>query len=382
VLRVVVASLAFLALAVAIWLPKPAAFKTSNGSLKPSWYYERLGNRDPFEVGPLIGPGRKLLSKPTSAYAFSPNDLSAVYADGTAVVALSLRPEPAEPFQPTEIARLERVPTRIHVVSEGGSLLVQEGGKREGGAARLWWIDGSTKVRKLLSNNQESAELAESPVSSDDRFVAIRRQSHDGAGRFSAKRLHFIDRTTGKTVAADLQVNDAEVVRWHTTHLGLRAVVASNRWPSDPKTTALFYWVDPETGAAELQRNLDDGHSETRSVLSPDGRFRAAIEKNRLTLIDLGTGEHRSATIPTEDLAYVGPDCLRWANAWQLQFHGARIAFIDEWRAKITYPAPAEQAAAIPNSYRFSPQLEWMLYLGEGGTGLYLAPVKTPSNPS
>jgi hypothetical protein len=345
---------------------------------------ERTPENDPnlTRNGPSVGKPRKLLSRLTSFYSFSPKGQFAVYQDRSRILALSLAQHDGEPL---EVVHFDHSPWEVHVLNEDLDLIAQEGipeapgVKSTGDPMRIWWVDGKTKEKKLLQGPEKELSLAEVPVSPDLHFVALNRSRQNPGGKGETKILQVFDRQRGTVMDIDSQGKEFSIVGWRTTETGLRIVAVTNRWLFGRKDPSELYLADPSTGRAELQRNVD-GRLAIDNPLSPDGKRRVRVGKDDLIVTDTADGKQHRFTFHQDDRRFVGSGCIEWVTPRYLKFNGQRLALIDVTTMKMCFPALADGIKLGSAAYRFNSDLHWVLYQGEGseGEGLYLASVETP----
>jgi len=349
---------------------------------------ERTPENDPnlTRTGPRIGQPRKLLARLASHYSFSPCSQFAVYQDGSTIFALPLDKPDAKPF---EIARFDNSPWELRVLNEDLTLLVQEGVpetpglKSSGDPMRIWWVDRKSKEKKLLRGPEKDLNLAEAAVSPDHRYVALSQWRGTPGTKERTKVIHILDREGGKPKTFELPGKDLSLVGWKKTDAGLRAVAVTNRWRLDEKETSQLYLADPATGKMERQE-VADPRFEIDSPLSPDGKHRVRIDKDKLVVTDMADGKQRRFVLHADDRRFVGEECIQWVVEWAspryLKFNGSRLALIDVTTMKMSFPPLADGTKFDSHSYKCSSDFRWMLYQGEGskGEGLFLAPVEMP----
>jgi hypothetical protein len=348
---------------------------------------ERTPENDPSltRIGPALGKPRKLLARSAAHERFTPKARFAVYQDGTTILALSLdRPE-AKPF---EVVRFDNSPWTVRVLDDDLTLLVQEGvpetpGVRSSGdPMRIWWVGGKGKEKKLLRGPEKDLNLAEEPVSPDQRYVALSQWQGDSRKEGRTKVLHILDRASGKSVICNLKPKDLSVVGWKQTDAGLRVAAVTNRWQFDKKEPSELYLADPATGILECQEKVD-ARLDIDNPLSPDGKHRVHVGKDELVVTDVGNSKQRRFVFHEDDRRFVGPECIEWVNPRYLKFNGPRLALIDVTTMKMCFPPSADGTRFGSNSYTFSSDFRWVLYQGEtsDGEGLFLAPVEMPKEP-
>jgi hypothetical protein len=346
---------------------------------------ERTPENDPnlTRTGPTIGKPRKLLSRLASHYSFSPKGHFAVYQDRSTVLAL---PIDAHDREPLEVIRFDHSPWEIHVLSEDLDLIAQEGipelpgVKSSGDPMRIWWVDGKTKQKTLLQGPQKELNLAEAPVSPDHQLVALTQWRQNPGGKGRTKILRICNRQSGDVKVIEFRGKDFSIVGWRKTEAVPRALAVTNRWQFGKKEPSELYLADPSTGQVELQGDVD-ARLEIDDPLSSDGKHRVRVGKDELIVTDLADGKQHQFVFHQDDRRFVGSDCVQWVSPWYLKFNGQRLALIDVTMMKMCFPASADGVKLGSAAYRFSPDLHWVLYQGEGidGEGLYLAPVKMPN---
>lgn len=344
---------------------------------------ERTPENDPnlTLVGPKIGQPRKLLPRIASFYCFSPEGGFVVYQDHSKIFAVSLQESGKSA---TELVQFENSPWEMRVVNDDLDLLVQEGipetpGMRSSGdPMRIWWMDHQTKEKKLLKGQEKGINLAEAPISPDNRYVGFGqwRNKPDGKGR--KEFLYILERETGKIIDLDLPDKNFTLVGWKKTDDGFQAVIVTNRWGCDEKSASELYLADPATGKLVLQEHVD-GRKEVSDLLSPDKRHRVHVDKEDLTITDLEKGKQQRFIFHEDDRRFLGEECIEWVSSRYLRFNGQRLALIDVRTMKMSFPV-APKLKIGSQSYKFSPDFRWVLYQGEGpdGEGLFLAPVEMP----
>jgi hypothetical protein len=345
---------------------------------------ERTPANDPnlTRIGPKIGQPRKLLARLSSHYSFSPQGRFAVYQDGATILALPTA-QPADPA--FEVIRFDHSPWTVQILDDDLSLLVQEGiperpgVKSSGDPMRIWWVDGKSKEKKLLRGPEKDLNLADEPVSPDQRYVVFSQWQGDPRKEGRSKVLHILDREKGRGVLCKLEAKDLSVIGWKRTNAGLRMAAVTNRWQLDKKKPSELYLADPATGKLERQENVD-ARLEIDNPLSPDGKRRVRVGKDELVVTDVGSGKQRRFVFHEDDRRFVGPECIEWVSPCYLKFNGPRLALIDVTTMKMCFPVSADGAKFGSHSYKFSPDFRWVLYQGErsDGAGLFLAPVEMP----
>ena len=348
--------------------------------LKP----ERTPDNDPnlTLTRPTIGPPRKLLSRLAAHYSFSPTGRFAVYQSESAVFALPLDVPNGEAI---EIAHFDYSPWEMRVLNDDLDLIVQEGVAQNrafqssGDPMRIWWIDQKTKEKKLLRGPEEGLSLAAATVSPDLRFVALSQIRNDPGGKRRHHIVIIVDRAMGGEHTLDLQEKSLYLIGWRRTEVGLRAVAVTNRWGFDKSEPNESYLADPFTGELEQQES-GDARLELDSCLSPDGKYRMQMGEDNLLLTDIATGTQKHFVFHEDDRQFMGKEAIEWISPRYLKFNGQRLALIDITTMKMCCPALADGTNFGSNSYKFSPDFRWVMYqgAGEGGEGLFLAPVKVP----
>jgi hypothetical protein len=348
---------------------------------------ERTPQNDPnlTLIGPKIGQPRKLLPRLASHYSFSPKGQFAVYQDRETVLALSLNQAEGKHF---EIIRFDHSPWTLHIVGDDLNLLAQEGipetpgVKSSADPMRIWWVEGKKHEKKLLRGPEKDLNLAEQPVSPDQRYVVLSQWQGDPRKQGRSKVLYIIDRESGNTSVSKLGKKDLSIIGWKQPQTGLRLVAITNRWQFDKKETSQLYLADPATGNLELQANVD-ARLEIDNPLSPDGRHRVRVGKEELMVSDSEGGKQQRFVFHEDDRRFVGPECIEWVSPRYLKFNGQRLALIDVTTMRMCFPVPADGARFSSHSYKFSPDFRWVLYQGETseGEGLLLAPVEMPKEP-
>jgi len=341
---------------------------------------QRAPETDPnlTSVGPRLGKPRRLLSHLATRYAFSPKGRFAVCQDGTVIRAVRLGAHEARPF---EIARFEHAPWDFRVLNEDLRLIVEEGIPQEPGVRNLgdntcmWWV--SPNQKRLLHGWEKDLDLAEAAVSPDYRFVAFERWYGNGERR--TKFLNILDRTTGVMRTAASQGRPLSVVGWKRTEAGLRAVARMPRVRSDTKQQPESYLIEPVTG--RMQRQYDEPALAGDELLSPDGKYRVQLDKDRLTVTTVASGQKRGFVFHGDNRRFLIDDCIEWVSPRYLRFNGPRLAFIDATTMKMSFASPAERTHQRPTAYKFSSDLRWVLYQEEriDGESLFLAPVESAS---
>jgi hypothetical protein len=345
---------------------------------------ERTPENDPnlTRTGPTIGKPRKLLPRLAEHYSFSPKSRFAVYQDRSTISALPIdQPDGT----PQEIIRFEHSPWEVRVVDDALDLIVQEGipefrtMRSSGDPMRIWWVDGKTKEKKLLHGPEKGLNLAEVMVSPDNRYVALHQWKTNPGGNGRTRFLLILNRGNGEVKVCDSQGKDLSVISWKEVETGLRAVAVSNRWQFGKKEASELYLVDPATGKVDLQANVD-ARLEIDNPLSPEGKHRVRVEKDRLFVTDLTSGQQRSFVFHEDDRRFVEPENVEWVTRKYLKFNGQRLALIDVTTMKMCFPASADDAKFASHSYKFSPDFHWMLFQGEGSDGeaLNLSRVEMP----
>lgn len=347
---------------------------------------ERTPENDPnvTRIGPRIDSPRTLATRTISHYSFSPNSRFAVFQDGSTTRALALDGPESEPF---EVARFDHVPWEIQVQNDDLDLLVQEGiperaGRSSGDPMRIWWVNHEQKEKKLLRGPEKDLSLSEAAASPDRLFVALYQWRENSGKRGRSRVLLFLDRERGSMAECDSGGTNLSHVGWKYTEAGLRAVAISNRWRLDEKEVSESILVDPTTGTSERQENVD-ARLELDNPLSPDGRHRVRLDKDKLVLTDLADGKQRPFILHEDDRRFADEECLAWVSPRYLRFNGQRLALIDVNTMKMSFPVPAEVPKFDSHSYTFSPNFRWVMYQGEVAdkNSLYLASVQLPNEP-
>jgi hypothetical protein len=347
---------------------------------------QRTPENDPnlTRIGPKIGQPRKLLSRLSSHYSFTPNSRVAVYQDKASILALPTDQPGGKPF---EIIRFENSPWTVHVLDNDLNLVVQEGVpetpgvESSGDPMRIWWVDGKSKEKKLLRGPEKDLNLAEIPVSPDHRYVVLSQWQGDPRKEGRSEVLYFLDRETGKSCSYKSK-QGLSVIGWKKTDAGLRMAAVTNRWQFDKKEPSELYLADPATGKLERQENVD-ARLEIDNPLSPDGKHRVRVGKEELVVTDVEGGSQRRFIFHEDDRRFVGPECIERVSPRYLKFNGQRLALIDVTTMKMCFPVSADGAKFGSHTYKFSPDFRWVLYQGEAsdGEGLFLAPVEMPKEP-
>jgi hypothetical protein len=348
---------------------------------------ERTPENDPTftRTGPRIGQPRKLLSRTTSQYYFTPKGRFAVYADDKSVVALALdHPE----GKSIEVARLDHSPWRIHAVDEDLTLLFQESIPETPGLyssddpVRIWWVDGKSKEKKLIRGPERNLDLAEQPVSPDQRYVVLERWRGDPRKEGRSKVLYILDRNSWRFAACSLSPKDLSVIGWRKTGAKQWASAVTNRWQIDKNEPSESYLINPANGTLDRQANVD-ARLEIDNPISPDGKHRVRVGKDDLIVTEVATGKKRRFVFHEEDRRFLGPECIEWISPRHLKFNGPRLALIDVMTMKMSFPTSSDGTKLPPHGCRFSPDFRWVLYSAErsDGEGLFLAPVEAPKEP-
>jgi hypothetical protein len=333
--------------------------------------------------GPRIKEIRCLLPRRANNVSFSPGGRRVVYEDGTTVSAV----DPLHPDKPRELARFEHRLLSMHVLDENLRLLACEPlpesdtGDSSADPKRLWWIEPGGKGKRLLFGPEKGFMLADSPVSPDQRYVAIERSRNrlGKTGRYAV--LAFLNRQTGKLKTAELPNESLSAAGWTGKGSDLRAVLVANRWKLDKDRPETVYLADPATGKLAAAPDFSVPDDEARPV-SPDGKHRAEIEhKERLLVVDLATQQKRVFDFNEDDLPFVGEGCVKWAGPNYLEFHPGRLALIDISSMKMSYPT-SRPAPGVSVSYVFSPDFRWVVWNKEEAekSGFYLGRIVLPSD--
>jgi len=349
---------------------------------------ERTPENDPnlTRIAPRIGQSRKLLSKLSSFYTFSPAGRFAVYQDGGSIFALPVDQPDAKPF---EVIRFDNAPWMIHLLDDGHSFVVQEvipentAYRSSGDPMRIWWVDGTKKKKKLLRGPEKGLTLAVVPVSPDHRYVAFYQDRPKVGGQGRTQTLCILDREDGKVRDIELPVWDLSLVGWKKTDAGLRAVALTNRWGFDKKKGSDLYLANPSTGKLEHQKDADARLEIDNLLLSPDGKYRVRVGTDDLIITDTKDGSQRRFVFHEDDRRNVGSECIEWVSPRYMRFNGSRLALIDVVTMKMCFPVSADQAKFASHWYKFNSAFRWVMYQGEGndGGGLVLAPVEMPREP-
>jgi hypothetical protein len=345
---------------------------------------ERTPENDPnlTRIGPKVEMPRKLLSRSAAHYSFSPKSRFAVYQDRSTILALPIDQPNGEP---QEIIRFEHSPWEVRVLDDNLDLIAQEGipefrGMRSSGdPMRIWWVDGKSKEKKLLHGPEKDLNLAEVPVSPDHRYVALHQWKKNAVGAGRTRFLLIFNRENGDVKVCESQGKDLSLISWKETDKGMRAIAVSNRWQFSKKEASELYLVDPNTGKAEFQNNVD-ARLEIDNRLSPDGKHRVRVGKDDLVVTDTEDGEQHRFTFHEDDRRYVEPENIEWVSPRYLKFNGQRLALIDVTTMKMCFPASADGAKFASQSYKFSPDFHWVLFQGEGSEGeaLFISRVEMP----
>lgn len=347
---------------------------------------ERTPENDPnlTRISPKIGQPRKLLQRLSSHYSFTPNGRFAVYQDNSTILAL---PTNQPDSKPLEVVRFDHSPWAVHVLDDNLSLIAQEGipenpsVKSSADPMRIWWVDGKNKGKKLLRGPEKDLNLAEKPVSPDQRYVALSQWQGDPRKGERSEVLYFLDRQSGKSCSCKSK-QGLSVIGWKQTQVGLRLVAVTNRWQFDKKEPSKLYIADPATGRLERQENVD-ARLDIDNPLSPDGKHRVRVGKEELIVADVAGGKQHRFVFHEDDRRFVGPECIEWVSPRYLKFNGNRLALIDVTTMKMSFPVSANGAKFGSHGYKFSSDFRWVLFQGESsdGEGLFLAPVEMPSEP-
>jgi hypothetical protein len=341
---------------------------------------ERTPQNDPHITasGPRIGQPRKLLSRLASCYSFSPNGQWVVYQDGAQIFALA----PDKPGdQPVAIACFDHSPWEVRVLDNDLTLLVQEGVpektgvKSSGDPMRVWWVNPRQKGR-LLRGPEKDISLADASVSPDRRLIGLCMWRDNPGGKGRTKHVEILDRESGKSTRFMLPGKDLSLVSWKNTAAGLRAVMVTNRWRIKEEEVSELYLADPTAGALTLQKDLDP-RFEIDNPLSPDEKHRVRVEKDRLVVMDAVGANPRAFAIREDEQRFVHDECIEWVSSRYVQFNGPKLALLDVTTMKMCFPATLDRAQFASHTCKFSSDLRWVLYQGEGvdGEGFYLAPV-------
>ena len=332
-------------------------------------------------VCPSIGPARKLASEQAGHYTFSPSGRFAVYQVGTTVCALSMEESDSEPF---DVIKLDHSPWDVRVLSDDLDFVIQEGipenpaFRSSSDPMRFWWVDGNNKERKLLRGPEKDLNLAESPVSPDLRFIGFERYEGKPGSHERCKVVFIFDRNEGTEVQVRMDGEDLSLVGWKAHDAGVRAILVTNRWQFDGDKSEL-YLSDPSKGTLEQQKDADARY-ELDNIVSPDDKHRVRIGDDNLLVTNVASGEKRTFTFHEDDKEFVGEECVEWASPQYLKFNGQKLSLIDVTSMKMCFPHHADEIEAGSHSYKFSPDLHWVLFNGEDAEGeaLFLAPIKMP----
>ncbi len=342
---------------------------------------ERTPDNDPnlSRTGPTIGKPRKLLSRLSEHYSFSPNGRFAVYQDRSTISALPLDLPDGTPH---EIIQFDHSPWEVRVLDDDLDLIVQEGIpefsglKSSSDPMRIWWVDGKTKEKKLLRGPEKELNLAEVPVSPDHRYVALHQWTENPVAEVRTRSLQILNRERGELKVCESQGKDLYLIDWKETQSGLRVIALTNRRQFGKTAPSESFLVDPATGKVVVQSNVD-ARLEIDNPLSPDGKHRVQVGKKELIVTDQGDGKQRRFVFHEDDRRFVGPECIEWVTSRYLKFNGQRVALIDVTTMKMCFPASADGAKFGSHTFKFSPDFHWVLFQGErdDGEGLFLAPV-------
>lgn len=348
---------------------------------------ERTPENDPnlTRIGPKIGQPRKILSRLSSHYSFTPNSRVAVYQNDSTILALATDQPDSKPL---EIARFDHSPWSVHVLYDNLNLVVQEGipdkpgVKSSADPMRIWWVDGKSKEKKLLRGPEKDLNLAsEMPVSPDQRYVVLTQWQGDPRKEGRNEVLYFLDRETGKSCSGKSK-KGLSIIGWRNTDSGLRLVAMTNRWQFEKDEPSELYLADPATGKLERQKDVDP-RLDIDDPLSPDGKYRVLVGKEDLIVTDVAGGKQHRFLFHEDDRRFIGPEAIEWVNPRYLKFNGQRLALIDVTTMKMSFPVPSNWPKAGSHGYKFSSDFRWVMFQGEGsdGEGLFLAPVEMPREP-
>ena len=321
---------------------------------------ERTPDNDPNLnlVGPRIGLPRKLLSRFSSFYSFSPASKFAVYQNKGIIFAQSVdQPDRA----PVQIASFDSSTWSEHLLNDDLDLLVQEGVSQNPGVMssgdpmQIWWIDQKKKEKKLLRGPEIGLDLVEAPVSPDLRYVVL-EQDREKPGGTRGKTLIILDRETGTDKKIDLPSTTLSMTGWKETNAGLQLVAITNRWGFDKNEASETYSIDPRTG--RLERQNDPGQQvDPNQRLSPDARYQARADKNELVVTEIASGKSRRFVFHDEDRRFVEPECIEWASPRYLKFNGQRLSLIDVTTMKMSFPAARRRQPVQLARFQIQPGL-------------------------
>jgi len=354
------------------------------GALRDGPRPERTPHNDPnlTLIGPKIGPPRKIAPKRVYFYLFGPQNNFAVYLDDSTVFAVPLDVPDGTPF---EVAHFEYLLSDLRVLNEDLDLLVQEGTPETPGRhssfdlMRMWLLESKGAKKTLLRGPEKDLRLAEASASPDLRYVAFNQWQGEPGTDERSKVLFILDRTTGTERTFRLKGKGLSLINWKDTSDGLRAFAVTNRWPLDDEQSEL-YIADPSTGTLEHQTDVD-ALFELANIWSPDQKRRVRIEGHELVVTEVANGHESRFAFHEDDWPFLIEECVEWASPRHVKFNGRRLALIDVTTLKMCFPKFDHEGNFDTHSFKFSSDLQWVLYQGEGsdGKGLFLAPVEMPN---
>lgn len=232
---------------------------------------------------------------------------------------------------------------------------------------RFWLLDTHGKYPIKLPAEGTNWIAWKSPVSGDGAFIAL-SSWEKGANKKRDRVLHLGNLRSGEWRTIQLPGETLELAGWD----GGRGIVLTGM-DFDTKTVRKSYSLDPAT--AKLS-SLDSIPAKFNPALqlSPDGKHSVEImEKDRLIISDLATGQKRDFVFQPVDKPNAYRDSVHWVNDRYLIFESERTALIDSQALKMSFLAGAKEDF---NSAEFSPDFKWAIGIKAGLH--YLGTVKLP----
>lgn len=345
---------------------------------------ERTPDNDPnlTLIGPKIGLPRKLLPERSYDHSISPGNKFVVYVSDSTILAVPLDEVNSEPF---EVAKFDYPPVIVRVLNDTLDLLVQEampetpGTHSSSDPMRIWLLEGSGHKRTLLRAPEKHIGIAEAAASADLRYFAFDQWQGEPGTDDRTKVLFILDRTTGNEQTFRIRGEGLTLIDWRQSGDGFQGVAVTNRWPWENEGSEL-YIADPSSGALERQADVD-ALFELANLWSPNKTRRVRVDGHDLVVTDVASGKLSRFTFHEDDWPFIIEECVEWAGPQYVKFNGRRLSLIDVTALKMCFPEFDHEGEFDPHSFKFSTDMRWVLYQGDGidGPGLFLAPVEMPT---
>jgi hypothetical protein len=214
---------------------------------------------------------------------------------------------------------------------------------------RFWLLDDQGKHPINVPANGTNWIASKKSVSPDANFVALHSWVA-GPDKQRRRVIQLGNLHTGEWRKVEMPGTELELVGWSDTY---GVVLTGNDFEKNQVRKA--YMLD--TGTAKLSP-LDSipPKFDPAFQLSTDGKHSVqVIEKDRLIITEIASGDKREFVFHPYDKANVYRDSVHWANDRYLVFEGSRTALIDSQTLKMNFLADKN---ADVNSIEFSPDFK------------------------